>query len=128
MDERIEYDGLLTLAFGVRDRRASAAWYADHLGLELLYDAAEIGWCEMSTPMKGLFIGFSDVEKPEPGGPVPTFGVRDLDAARAKLEAAGIRFDGPPVEHEGLVRLSTFYDPDGHALMLAQNLAEEGNP
>jgi hypothetical protein len=41
------------------------------------------------------------------------------------LEAAGVRFDGPPVEHDGLVRLSTFYDPDGHALMLAQALDQE---
>lgn len=126
MDDGIAYEGELTLAFGVRDRRASGRWYAEHLGFELLYDAPEIGWCAMSTPVPGVVIGFSDVEEVTPGGPVPTFDVRDLDAARARLEAAGVRFDGPPIEHEGLARLSTFYDPDGHALMLAQDLSKEG--
>jgi CreA protein len=115
----------VTLAFGVHDRAASAAWYAEHLGFDLLYDVPEIGWCAMSTHMPGVVVGFSDVEQPTPGGPVPTFDVRDHDAARATLEAAGVRFGGPPVEHDGLVRLSTFYDPDGHALMLAQALDQE---
>lgn len=123
MHHRLDYDGELTLALGVRDRKTSAAWYAEHLGLELLYDVPEIGWCELTTPAPGVTIGFSDVEEPTRGGPVPTFGVRDLDAARARLESAGVRFDGPSIEHAGLVRLSTFYDPDGHALMLAQKLA-----
>lgn len=125
--KRTDYDGSITLAFGVRDRKASAVWYAEQLGCELLYDEPRIGWCEMSTPITGLTIGFSDVSDPAPGGPVPTFGIRDLDVARARLEASGVRFDGAVIEHEGLVRLSTFYDPDGHALMLAQNLAGGGN-
>jgi CreA protein len=126
MSQDLGYAGEVTLAFGVRDRKASARWYAEHLGFELLYDAPEIGWCALSTPIAGVVVGFSDVEEPTPGGPVPTFDVDDLDAARARLEAAGVRFDGPVVEHEGLARLSTFFDPDGHALMLAQGLTEEG--
>jgi CreA protein len=120
----LAFDGDLTLAFGVRDRMSSADWYAKHLGFELLYDAPEIGWCAMATPLPGVVFGFSDVETPVSGGPVPTFDVRDHDEARAKLESEGVRFDGPPIEHEGLVRLSTFYDPDGHALMLAEDLAK----
>jgi catechol 2,3-dioxygenase-like lactoylglutathione lyase family enzyme len=126
MAEGLEYAGEVTLAFGVRDRSASAQWYAAHLGFEVLYDAPAIGWCAMSTPLPGLVVGFSDVEEPKPGGPVPTFDVVDHDRARTRLESAGVRFDGPPIEHEGLVRLSTFFDPDGHALMLAQALAPEG--
>lgn len=128
MNDLLGYDGQLTLALGVRDRKASAAWYARHLGFELLYDAPEIGWCEMATAITGVTIGFSEADRPAQGGPVPTFGVRDLSAARAQLETAGVRFDGPPVEHDGLVRLSTFYDPDGNALMLAQNLATGVQP
>lgn len=126
MAEGLDYAGEVTLAFGVRDRAASAQWYAEHLGFALLYDAPAIGWCAMSTPIRGLVVGFSDVEEPKPGGPVPTFDVVDHDRARTMLESAGVRFDGPPIEHEGLVRLSTFLDPDGHALMLAQALAPEG--
>lgn len=117
----------VTLSIGVGDRRRAAEWYARHLGFELLYDAPEIGWCAMATHLPGLVVGFSDVEEPKPGGPVPTFDVEDHDHARARLEEAGVRFDGPPVEHDGLARLSTFYDLDGHALMLAQALGGEGD-
>lgn len=126
MSNTLGYAGEVTLAFGVRDRKASARWYGDNLGFELLYDAPEIGWCAMATPVAGVVVGFSDVEEPNPGGPVPTFDVANHDRARAQLEAAGVRFDGPPVEHTGLARLSTFYDPDGHALMLAQDLSPKG--
>jgi CreA protein len=126
MDSPLEFAEEVTLAFGVHDRTASAAWYAERLGFQLLYDAPEIGWCAMATHVPRLVVGFSDVEAPKPGGPVPTVDVVDHDASRAWLESAGVRFDGPPVEHEGLARLSTFYDPDGHAWMLAQALAPEG--
>ncbi|HUF65794.1 MAG TPA: VOC family protein [Gemmatimonadaceae bacterium] len=125
MSDILGYAGEVTLAFGVHDRKASARWYGDNLGFELLYDVPEIGWCAMSTPVAGVVVGFSDVEEPTPGGPVPTFDVVDHDRARTRLEAAGVRFDGPPVEHTGLARLSTFYDPDGHALMLAQDLSQK---
>ena len=42
------------------------------------------------------------------------------------LDAAGVRQDGPVQEIPGMVRLLTFYDPDGNALMFAQDLAGQG--
>jgi len=124
MSGTIEYDGTVALALGVADRTASAKWYARHLGFELLYDAPEIGWCEMSSPIAGLTIGFADGEGVKIGGPVPTLGVADLELSRALLEGAGVKFDGPSLTHEGMVKIATFYDPDGHAWMLAETLAE----
>ncbi len=56
-----------------------------------------------------------------PGSTVPTFGVTDLDAARGRLEANGVKFDDTS-EVPGMVRLATFYDPDGNPWMLAQVL------
>ena len=61
--------------------------------------------------------------------------VRDLDAgirrprhrrARAELEAKGVRFDGDTVEVPGMVKLATFFDPDGNRYMFAQSLTKEG--
>jgi catechol 2,3-dioxygenase-like lactoylglutathione lyase family enzyme len=118
------FNGEVTLSVAVRDRKAAAAWYAQHLGFELLYDRADISWCEMSTPVPGMHVGFADREEPRVGGPVPVLGVEDLARARAELEAAGVRFDGPNIEHDGLVKLATFYDPDGHAWMLYEAPAE----
>jgi hypothetical protein len=37
-----------------------------------------------------------------------------------------VRFDGETREIEGMVRLATFYDPDGNTFMLAQRLDADG--
>jgi hypothetical protein len=46
----------------------------------------------------------------------------DLDTARQKLEQANVKFDGETDLVEGMVKTATFYDPDGNALMLAEDL------
>lgn len=121
----MDYNGGLTLAFQVKNRKATVDWYKKNLGWDLLYDVAEIGWCEVATHIKGVNVGFSEVEDPKPNGSlVPTFGVKDIEAARAKLESNKVRFDGPTREYPGMVRLATFYDPDGNPLMLFQSLGE----
>ena len=45
----------------------------------------------------------------------------DLDAARASLEQKGVKLDDL-VEIPDMVRLTTFYDPDGNPWMFAQSL------
>jgi predicted enzyme related to lactoylglutathione lyase len=120
----IEYDGALAIAVNVSDLGSAVDWYRGALGFEIEGQADEIGWVELSTPYPGVTLGLSEVEgEPRVGGITPTFGVRDLDAARAHLESKAIRFDGETIEIEGMVRLATFYDPDGKAFMLAQDLA-----
>jgi CreA protein len=119
---KFAFDGDLTLSLGVKDRKAAQDWYGRHLGFELMYDAPEIGWCEMRSPVARVSVGFADAETVTPGGPVPVLGVTDIAAARKELEAAGVAFDGETQHIEGLVKLATFHDPDGHAWMLSQNL------
>lgn len=126
MPSPLDFDGGLTLSVQVKDRKASARWYTEVLGFQLLYDVEPIGWCELATEIKGVNIGLSEVEKPRVGaGPVPTFGVKDIDKARALMEAKKVRFDGPTREFPGMVRLATFFDPDGNALMLFQDLQKK---
>jgi predicted enzyme related to lactoylglutathione lyase len=125
---RFDYAGDVTLSFQVRDRKAAQAWYAARLGFELLYDAPDIAWCEMRTPLPGVTVGFGDAEAVKQGGGVtPVFGVTDIAAARAALEAEGVRFDGETQHIEGMVKLATFFDPDGNAWMLAQSLMAGGD-
>lgn len=117
------FDGGLTLSCQCADRKKAAAWYEKVLGFKLLYDVAEIGWCELATAVPRVNIGLSEVEKPKVGaGPVPTFGVLNIDTARAKLEKQGVKFDGATQEIPGMVKLATFFDLDGNALMLFQDL------
>lgn len=121
----IAYKGDVTIAFQVKDMKKSIAWYRDILGFKLLYELDDMGWCEMQTPVKGgeCAVGLSQVEKPKVGGgPVPTFGVKDIDAARQELEKADVRFEGKTMEIPNMVKLATFYDPDGNTLMLSQSL------
>ena len=40
----------------------------------------------------------------------------------AGRESLDTRFDGDTYEIDGTVKLATFYDPDGNAFMLAQQL------
>ena len=120
----VTLENTITLALSVRDRHASATWYNENLGFELLHHIDEAGWSEMRTKTEGVTLGLGEQSEPAPGNTVPVFGVLDIKTARAALERAGVTFDGETQTIEGMVATATFYDPDGNALMLAQDLSE----
>ncbi len=122
----VKLDKTITLAMSVSDRHRSAAWYADMLEFKLLYHMDDAGWSELETKTPGVTIGLGEHAEPAPGNMVPVFGVDDINVERANLEAAGVRFDGETETVEGMVSTATFYDPDGNALMIAQDLTEGG--
>ena len=122
----IELENTITLAFSVRDRHASAKWYVDMLGFELLFHADDAGWSELQTKTTGVTLGLGEQTEPSPGNSVPVFGVADIASARKALEDAGVKFDGSTETIEGMVSTATFYDPDGNALMIAQDLTIGG--
>ena len=94
------------------------------LGFETLFHSDEAGWSEVQTNTKGVTIGFGEHTEPAPGNCVPVFGISDLDSAREKMEAVGVRFDGATDVVDDMVKTATFYDPDGNALMLAEDLTK----
>ena len=117
----ITYDGGLTCSMGVTDLDRSISWYRDVLGFKLLYKRDEIAWGELSTGVDRVNVGLSErQEAGGPGGATLTFGVTDLEAAKAALDEHGVRQDGNILEIPGLVRLLTFFDPDDNALMFYQ--------
>jgi len=124
MTPDIDFGNELTIATQVTDLERAIAWYADTLGSDLLFKIEEMGYAEVSSPVAGVSIGLSLVEKPQTAGPVPVWSVADIDKARATLEAKGVRFDGETLTIPDTVRLATFYDPEGNAWMLSQNLAD----
>lgn len=117
------YNGGLTISLQSKDRKKAAAWYQEMLGFKMLYDVEQIGWCELGTHIPNINVGLAENEAPATKGPVPTWGVKDLDAARAKLEKRDVKFDGPTITMPGMVKLATFFDPDGNANMLFQDLS-----
>ena len=86
----VALENTITLAISVRDRHASAEWYRDTLGFELIHHLDEAGWSEMRTKTEGVTLGLGEQSAPSPGNAVPVFGVTDIETARASLEAAGI--------------------------------------
>lgn len=118
-----QYAGDITLASSVKDLDASIAWFKDILGFDLSVRVDEAGWAEVSTPTPGVTIGLGQNEEVDgQGGTTPVFGVVDIAAARAELEGKDVRFDGETMEIPGMVKLATFFDPDGNSYMLAQSL------
>ncbi len=118
----ISLENTITLALSVKDRHASAAWFGEMLGFAPLYHADEAGWSELQTNTAGVTLGLGEHTEPAPGNCVPVFGIADIEDARRKLEQAGVKFDGETIVIEGMVKTATFFDPDGNALMLAEDL------
>lgn len=118
----VKLENTITIAISVRDRHASAKWYGEMMGFETLYHADEAGWSELQTKTAGVTLGLGEQTEPTPGNCVPVFGVADLDSARRDMEKVGVKFDGDTIVAEGMVKTATFFDPDGNALMLAEDL------
>jgi len=120
-----EYGERLVISVNVSDFGAAVEWYEKALGFELEYRMDEYGWGEMRTPHPNIQVGLGQTEEVKNGGTTPTWTVKDIDAARAHLESAGARFDGDTYQIQDMVKLATFYDPDGNPWMLAQSLRSE---
>lgn len=113
----------VTASMAITNLDRSIDWYQQVLGFTLLYRADEIGWCEMSTHMPGVNVGLSENQSvPQGGGATNVWTVSDIEAGKAHLTAHGVKLDGDIQTVPELVRLLTFYDPDGNAMMLAQSL------
>ncbi len=123
----VQFKPELVISVAVSDWAAARKWYSEKLGFTETWAIEEGGWAEFQSPLTGAIIGLSNLNgEPHPGagGVTVTFGVPDIDAARAELEGNGVAFDGPTNELPGMVKLATFRDPDGNTFMLAQNLME----
>lgn len=125
MSKQIQFDGGLTVSLPVSDLDAAINWYQQTLGFELQYRLDDIGWCELTSSVEKVNVGLSVVEKPNPGGATPTFGVQDIESAEASLRSKKVRIDGDIMTIDGMVRLLTFYDQDDNALMFYQDLSSD---
>ena len=123
--DRIGFDGGLTCVIAVSDLSIAKRWYQDVLGFELLFELPDQQFCELASPVDRVSVGLSQVSDFQTGpGTTLTFGVKDIEVARAQLERRGVHFDGPTEEIPGIVKLATLFDPDNNRLMLYENLGE----
>jgi len=62
----VSLDNTITIAISARDRHASARWYLDKLGFELLCHADDAGWSELQTKTAGVTLGLGEQTEPTP--------------------------------------------------------------
>ncbi len=120
-----EYAGNCVISVNVSNLSKSLDWYREALGFPVVYRMDDYGWGEVSTAIKGVTIGLGQTEEVKVGGTVPTFGVKDIQAAKKHIESKGGTFEGEPYDGAGQVKLVTFYDPDGNPFMLAETTQQQ---
>ncbi len=119
------YDGALTCAMGVKNLDEAISWYNKVLGFETLYVLDDQGWAELSTSVEKVNIGLSVKDKVEVGGgAILTWGVSDIEGFYKHLREHQVKFDGEVITIPEMVKILTFYDLDGNALMVAQDLTK----
>ncbi len=123
--QSLGYNGGLTISLPVKDIDKAIDFYQDVVGFKLQYKLDDMGWCELTTSVANVYIGISQVEKPNPGGQTPVFGVEDIEHARSALEGKGVKFDGETLDIPGMVKLATFFDLDGNPIKLFENLSDQ---
>ncbi|MEM1088737.1 MAG: VOC family protein [Pseudomonadota bacterium] len=124
MADAIGFDGGLTLSIPVSDLNRSVAWYQEVLGLQLIYQMDELGWCELASPVARVNVGLSQVEVVKRGETTPTWGVSDIEKAQAALLEKGVKLDGEVQVIDGMVKLLGLFDLDDNAIMLYQDISE----
>ena len=116
--------GLNTVSVPVTDWAKAKAFYHDTLGLPILMDIEEAGWCEFGESGKTTFAisHWRDATPPVRGGTIPVFNVDDCTKAAAELRKRGVKVDDP-VTYPGMVIYADVHDPEGNLFQIAQSLA-----
>jgi predicted enzyme related to lactoylglutathione lyase len=104
--------------FWVEDPQRARAFYEDVLGLTRGMGSPEGGWTEYDLPGGGCLALFHHPDLARPaGGASVAFEVADLDALNTRLQAAGVKYEGPVI-HGPRCRMSNIRDSEGNAIIL----------
>jgi predicted enzyme related to lactoylglutathione lyase len=123
VDEQL-VTGVDFVALPTHDIDTAVAFYGDALGLRRSAYRPDRGFAEFETGNLTLSIinptkmGMDHQASPNP----VALHVEDMEAARGRLEQAGVKFNGDTFD-TGVCRMAFFNDPDGNALMLHHRYA-----
>jgi catechol 2,3-dioxygenase-like lactoylglutathione lyase family enzyme len=114
------FDGCLTF-LSVADLEATHAFYADALGLPLVFDQGD---CRIYRVSLGGYLGFCrrgvtavgrDDDAASASGVVLTLVTEDVDGEHARLRARGVAFEKAPTSNARFAIYHAFLrDPDGY--------------
>jgi predicted enzyme related to lactoylglutathione lyase len=104
------------LVISVRDQHVARDWYVERLGLKVEFEVPERSTCALQDDA-----GFTLFVERTPAAVVPEtvlyFQVDDVDAAYARLAAAGVKFAHAP-QRVFWGYGAELTDPDGHRVRL----------
>jgi predicted enzyme related to lactoylglutathione lyase len=109
--------GIGGVFFRARDPHALAAWYERHLGVPRAGGETYAVFPESRNTVWSPFASDTDYWPAEKDGMV-NFTVRDLDAMRDQLRAAGVEIDERVEELAGIGRFGWAVDPEGNRFEL----------
>jgi predicted enzyme related to lactoylglutathione lyase len=122
--ERVDF-----VAVPVQDLKRADEFYGKTLGLRRNPNSGE-RWVEYELGNVTLALVSPEAMGPDfqaQGHQMPiALRVADVDAARRKLESAGVEFHHETID-SGVCHLATFRDPDGNALQLHRRYAPYGD-
>jgi len=117
--------GIGGIFFKAQDPKALAAWYRDHLGIDLTeWGGAVFPWRAHdpkgdAATVWSTFSADTEYFAPSTATFMINYRVDDLDAMLAQLRAAGVRVDDK-IEDGELGRFGWAFDPEGNKLELWQ--------
>ncbi len=120
--------GVDFLTVFVKDYPAALKFYGETLGLEHSVDYEKIPAGEFETGNLTLQVmdAASVGREFSPNGHPIALHVEDVEAARAKLEAAGVEFLAETMD-SGVCHMAFFNDPDGNVLMFHNRYAPKSS-
>ena len=109
----------------VQDLDRASAFYGETLGLRRNPNSSE-RWVEFETGNVTIALispaALGPDFEPRANQMPIAFRVDDVEAAKAKLEAAGVEFPNGLID-SGVCHIAPFHDPDGNALQLHRRYA-----
>lgn len=119
------YEKLDVVWYPVTDWQRAKSFYREALGLQPTFGSDEMGWQQYAVGEGSPDIAIARAQPGQKvtgdGGAVVVLAVIDIEAGRQRLLAKNVRCDEVTVI-PNIVKLCTFYDPDGNRLQLAQPL------
>lgn len=119
-----EITGVDFVSAPTEDLERAVAFYGTTLGLECSVHMPDLGYAEFETGNVTINVFHSETMG-LPFAPNPSLmalHVDDVAQARARLEAAGVTFDGPTLD-TGVCHMAPFSDPDGNGMLLHHRYA-----
>lgn len=108
--------------FNVSNLNRTLEFYTKKLGFKELYADANIRQAMLTTNTKDCLIGFAEIQSTAPSSTCITFEVESIEEAVKFLQQKGVEFKEGIFEVPGVVKLATFFDPDGYKLMLSERI------